>query len=284
MKSATSAMDNLLSTGTSFFMADLYTITLIGGQVFRYTDADIGLTVGGNLFSKTGIIFSRTKTRLTLGLDTATMTIKISADDTQLLLGTPWIQSIRLGKLDGAKIRVERLITGDWTDTSAGSIIMFEGEVRDSQAARLTATITVASASYKFDVSLPKNTYSPSCIHTLFDFGCAVSKTASGVSGTTTSGSTNSIVNSALGNGTDYFALGTITFTGGANNGVSRTVRNFTGGTFNLSLPLPVQPTTGDTFTAYPGCDKALATCTSKFTNTANFRGYPFVPNPETIS
>jgi hypothetical protein len=40
-------------------------------------------------------------------------------------------------------------------------------------------------------------------------------------------------------------------------------------------------PNTGDTFTAYPGCDKTQNTCTSKFNNLVNFGGFPYVPVPE---
>jgi uncharacterized phage protein (TIGR02218 family) len=283
MKSASAAMDTLLATNGPFFMADLYTITLLSGTVLRFTSADVPLTVSGQTYLNTGPTLSRTKTRLTLGLEVATMDIEISADDTQLLLGTPWIHAIRQGKLDGAIIRVDLLMAPDWTDTSAGSIPIFEGEVRDTDAARLTAKVTVASIAYKFDMNLPKNSYTPSCGRTLYDTGCKAVKATFSASSAAGSGSTNTSVTSALAQATGYFDLGVITFTSGANNGISRTVRGFAGGTFDLSLPLPVQPTPGDTFTAAAGCDRTQSTCTNKFSNMANFRGFPFVPNPESI-
>ena len=284
MKSASTAMDTLLQSGGPFFMADLYTITLLGGTVLRYTDADVSLTVLGVTFLNSGPVFTRDKTRLTLGLESASMGITISADDTVTLLGVPFIQAIRQGKLDGAKVRVDRLLAPDWTDTSAGSVPMFEGEVRDANASRLSAQITVVSIAYKFDMKLPKNAYTPGCGRTLFDSGCTRLKSTYTVTSSAASGSTNGSVKSALAQAADYFALGTLTFTSGANNGITRTVRGFTAGAFDLSLPLPVQPTIGDTFTAPAGCDKALATCTSKFSNSANFRGFPHVPNPESLA
>lgn len=283
MKSASSAMDTLLATNGPFFIADLYTFTLLNGTVLRFTDADVPLTVSGQTYLNNGPVLNRTKTRLTLGLEVSTMTVTIAADDSVLLLGVPWIQAIRQGKLDGAKIRVDTLIAPDWTDTSAGSIPVFEGEVRDTDVTRLVATITVASIAYKFDMALPKNSYTPSCGRTLYDAGCKAVKATFSASSAAAAGSTNTTVNSALGQAAGYFELGTITFTSGANNGITRTVRGFSSGTFDLSLPLPVQPSVGDTFTASAGCDKMQSTCTNKFSNLVNFRGFPFVPNPESI-
>ena len=60
-------------------------------------------------------------------------------------------------------------------------------------------------------------------------------------------------------------------------------VKLFASGTFTLLYPLPAPCANGDTFDAYPGCDKLEATCISKFNNKPNFGGYPFVPTPETI-
>jgi hypothetical protein len=46
-------------------------------------------------------------------------------------------------------------------------------------------------------------------------------------------------------------------------------------------IPLQSTPTPGDTFTVYQGCDHTPGTCASKFSNLANFRGFPYVPPPQ---
>ena len=66
------------------------------------------------------------------------------------------------------------------------------------------------------------------------------------------------------------------------NNGASRSVKSYTPGVITLSLPLLAAPGVGDTFNAYPGCDKQQATCTNKFSNKVNFGGQPYIPLPET--
>ena len=37
-----------------------------------------------------------------------------------------------------------------------------------------------------------------------------------------------------------------------------------------------------DTFIARAGCDKRIATCSGKFANVANFRGFPHIPGQDT--
>jgi uncharacterized phage protein (TIGR02218 family) len=81
-----------------------------------------------------------------------------------------------------------------------------------------------------------------------------------------------------------YFDNGQLVFNFGANNGHVVAVKAYlnSGGTVYFVVPLPALPTAGDTFTIYPGCDKTQATCASKFSNLANFGGFPYVPVPET--
>jgi uncharacterized phage protein (TIGR02218 family) len=78
-----------------------------------------------------------------------------------------------------------------------------------------------------------------------------------------------------------YFSQGTITFLTGANAGLTRTIKVSSATALTLTLPLPHAPGTGDTFHAYPGCDKTLATCKSRFSNTVNNRSFPYVPVPQ---
>jgi uncharacterized phage protein (TIGR02218 family) len=79
-----------------------------------------------------------------------------------------------------------------------------------------------------------------------------------------------------------YYDNGQIVFTSGPNAGLTKAVKQYFGRTFFFNSPLPFMPNAGDTFTAYPGCDKTQNTCTSRFNNLANFGGFPYVPVPET--
>ena len=88
----------------------------------------------------------------------------------------------------------------------------------------------------------------------------------------------------ALGNPDQYFNEGYITFLTGPNAGITRGVRQYANasGQVLLWIPLPNAPTLGDSFNAFPGCDKQQSTCNTKFGNLINFAGKPYIPIPET--
>jgi len=50
-----------------------------------------------------------------------------------------------------------------------------------------------------------------------------------------------------------------------------------------LVRPLPNIPQPGDTFTAWPGCDKIMATCKNRYNNLINFGGMPYAPQPDSV-
>ena len=88
----------------------------------------------------------------------------------------------------------------------------------------------------------------------------------------------------SLGQATGWFDLGTLTFTSGANDGVSRTVQAFDAGAFSFALAFPADIAPGDTFSVFPACMHTMDDCANKHNNLVHFRGFPFVPAPETIT
>jgi uncharacterized phage protein (TIGR02218 family) len=160
----------------------------------------------------------------------------------------------------------------------------FSGIVGEVNATRSAAEITVNSDLFLLNVNMPRNLYMPTCQHTLFDADCGLVKSSYANAGTVGSGSSaTSIVSAGMNSTAAYFDAGTITFTSGAYNGISRTVRTYANGAFQLLLPLPGAPNAGDTFNAYPGCPKTSGVCTTKFNNAANFKGFELIPLPETL-
>jgi uncharacterized phage protein (TIGR02218 family) len=281
MKAASPALIAYLNSGTQFLMADLYTLTLNGGYTVRYTGADMDLTAAGNLFKS--FLIARSKTRSTVGLEVDTLEVTVNPGPGDTLNGVPWIAAARNGALDGATLQLEKIFMPSWGDTSLGSIVLFSGRVSDLDCVRTAATLTIKSELELLDTQLPRNFYQSGCGNTLFDSACGLNRGAFAVNGAATNNSVTQVA-SALASVNDYFTLGTIVFTSGANAGVTRSVRQFANGVFTLALPLLAPVQNGDTFTAYPGCDKVKATCESKFANVVHFRGFPFVPDPETAT
>ena len=83
-----------------------------------------------------------------------------------------------------------------------------------------------------------------------------------------------------------WFSAGKLTFTTGANAGLSVEVkrhRKDTAVSFDLWQAMPEPIAAGDTFTVTAGCDKRLATCHGRFNNVVNFRGFPHIPGNDFI-
>lgn len=286
MKTADAALVTLLSTAREFWMCDCYTFTLVDGTVLRYTSADIDVAAGGNTFSHSGPIIKRSRTRVALGTSVDQLDLDISADSSTLLSGLPWLQAISNGALDGAEVDLDRAfaaspaaaIAGD----IAGTINLFSGRVSDTTTDSITSRVIVRSWLELLNTPLPRNLYQPPCGYSLYDTGCGVARASFAAYSAVASGSTRQVLNCALANAAGYFDIGELVFTSGQNLGVTRTVKTYTPGVVSLAYPLPKAVAVGDTFTIYPGCDKRLTTCDTKFGNTSRFRATPFVPAPET--
>lgn len=85
-----------------------------------------------------------------------------------------------------------------------------------------------------------------------------------------------------LGAGSGYFEYGVVEWLTGANEGISMEVKAYVPGQVTLVLPMPFaisgasdSPT--DTFRITAGCDRSFTTCGTRFSNTDNFRGEPYV-------
>jgi len=80
-----------------------------------------------------------------------------------------------------------------------------------------------------------------------------------------------------------FFALGSVTFLSGVNDGVTVLVKEFSNSQFYFALPLRVAPAVGDAYSAVAGCDKLHTTCKTRFNNIVNFRGEPYVPGTDKL-
>ena len=282
MKDASGTLLSLLGSSAAIFCADLYTFTLRDASVYRWTSADIDIVSGGNTFSSLGPLIKRGKVREVIGLEIGTLQITLMRGGTLAFLNQPFPLAAMNGAFDGASVRLERAFMPNFGDMSAGTINRFEGNVAKVTPSSTQIELEVKSALELLNVPLPRNVFMPQCVNTHYDGGCGLSRTTYTVTGTATGTPTTTTIPSAVSGASGYYKLGVLTMTSGANSGLKRAIKDFSGGTFTLAIPLPDAPSAGDTFTAYPGCDRTQATCTSKFSNSTRFRGFPYVPPPET--
>lgn len=317
MRAASTALQTILNAGgtigteVKFLTADMYTLTLSNGTVLRYTGSDIDLVLSGNTFSSMGPRITRNRCKWTIGTEVTELSLTIASLPSDTVGPYTFLQAAVNGVFDGARVLHERVFMPTWGDCSAGSIVMNTYSVADLQIDQLTIQMTCKNLLEPLNIPLPRNTYQAACIHSLYDAGCGLTASSYAVTGVVSSDPSvsKSIIVFPLsaslkpprppytsGVGTyapvsDYYALGKIVFTSGQNNGISATVKSssqlvVSGGvnvTINLSFPLGFVPAVGDTFTLYPGCDKSQSTCLNSFANLPNFKGFPYIPVPETL-
>lgn len=271
-----------LQTATEIRMADLYTITLVTGAVLRYTSWDANLTVLGNLFLAGPPHLRRSQIEEKLGLEVAALELEVLAAQTDTISGIPILQMIASGAFDGASLRIDRLFV-DAAGNQIGTVIRFSGVTGAvEEVTRTGARLTVEALVSRLSQQLPGIILQPNCTNTLFDARCGLLKSSFAETLAAQAGSTVNKLFSLSAKPDGYYDNGQLAFTSGANNGLVKAVRRYVGQQFFFNSPLPFAPTAGDSFTAYPGCDKTQSTCTNKFSNLTNFEGFPFVPAPET--
>jgi uncharacterized phage protein (TIGR02218 family) len=280
MKNISGGLLTYLQSNQLFTLADLYTITLISGTVLRYTDFDTDL-VNTYTYSSRGPVFKRSQTRITIGLEVDTLDLEIYPKPTDLVNGLPMLAAAAAGAFDGANVSLDRAYVSA-APALVGVINLFSGDFADLEIARAGMKARINSDIAQFNVQMPRNVFQANCMRTLYDAGCGVARATYGVSSTDMGGSTvtNIVCNSGQSSG--YFNNGYVLWNTGALAGLRRTIKSYSPGAFSIFLPLPSAPYYGDTMTLYPGCDKSLSMCVSRFNNRANFRGFPFIPVPET--
>ena len=271
MKTASNQLISFLGSNQTSYIADLYTITLNDGTILKYTSADTNI----GTFLTSDIQISRNSLKVIAGVEVDSLALTIIYPPT-----SNFMRLLQSGAFDGSRVLLQRAIMPTWGDLSLGLITMFSGRISDSEFDRTTAIINVKSDFELLNIQMPKNLYQPACSHSLYGAGCDVVKSSYTTTNTLLSGSSKTSFNTSLSSGS-IFEQGVILFTSGANTGVKRTVKSQSSGVVKVILPLPYEPTAGDTFQISQGCDKTKATCQSKFNNVSHFRGFPYVPQPE---
>lgn len=134
--------------------------------------------------------------------------------------------------------------------------------------------------SYSIQNTIPRARYQAPCNHVLYDNRCGVNsasysstRTVSAINGNQITLDSSPFADGAC-NG------GMMEFSDGSEN---RMIVSNTGTSFLVSYPF-ADLSVSDTVVIYQGCDRSFSTCKSKFSNGANFGGFPYVPqrNPFT--
>ncbi|MCZ3192636.1 DUF2163 domain-containing protein, partial [Acinetobacter baumannii] len=175
MRKASDKLIRLLDAD-QFIMADLYTITTIQGIEYHYTNYDVDLVVDGKVFHSNGPIISREGISLSLGIEVDNLSITIETTENTMFGDVPVAQAFHNGILDGSRFKLERIFMdiNTPTDTSAGTMVLFEGRIIEPEFDRYEIKASVVSEIDDLKVQMPRNLYQPGCLNTLFDQACGL--------------------------------------------------------------------------------------------------------------
>jgi uncharacterized phage protein (TIGR02218 family) len=265
--------------GGATTLCHCWRLLLQDGTRLGFTDHDENITFDSTVFAAaSGFDAGAVDSELGLSIGGGEVSGALSADAIEEadLVG---------GRYDGA--RVETWLV-DWTTTEAR--LLFDvgviGEVRRSEFA---FTAEVRSLAAYFDE--PQGRYFQlGCAADLGDSRCMIDLTQPayrcvGVVASTDGRMMLTVAGAGFADG--FFTGGSVLFTSGANAGQRATIKSHRddAGAAIVSLWAATGKSiaAGDAVILVAGCDKSLATCTAKFANQVNFRGFPHMPGNDVL-
>jgi len=279
MKNITPDLQAHLDAGTTT-LSWCWRIARADGVSFGFTDHDVTLSFDGTSFEpESGLTASEVRSGSDLSVD---------AQDAEGVLTSDRISETDIvdGRWDNAEVEVWRV---NWADTGQ-RVLMRRGAIGQIRRGRLAFVAEVRSLAHLLGQTVGR-TFQATCDAALGDGRCGVDLEAPAFKG---NGAVIDLLRdraftaSGLGGFTSgCFTFGTIEWTSGGNAGRRAEIiaHDVTDGIAVLTLlEAPVRSIVGgDAFTIRAGCDKRIETCSTKFANTANFRGFPHIPGQDAV-
>lgn len=196
-----------------------------------------------------------------------------------------------MGLLDGANVLVYQV---SWNpENPVGSKQLARGIISETKQNGTSYTATMTSAAVLLDQTPMLDLYSPQCRYRVGISPCPANLAAVTHSGTVTAavaptimgnGDIKQFFDSSLYQANGYFDQGFLTWTGGANAGLTSDVKSYSSanGLVTLWLKMPNPIAVGDTYTMSPGCNKSMSDHSTKFgLAAASFGGQPGLPGKD---
>lgn len=268
-----------LATGQTT-LCSCWAITRKDGLVLGFTDHDRDLTFDGILFvAQSGL--TGTGEGKNAGLAANHGAVEGIFDDARITA-----DDIKAHLYEGAGFRHWRVSWADVTIRfleSAGTL----GEIRLGQTG-FEAELRGPARGLE---EMTGRLYQQSCDAVLGDSRCALNldNPAFIASGQLLAPASEAslLVSNLQGFAPDWFSYGRVKFTDGPLAGQSFTIQNQTreaqGDRLYLIEPLRETLPQGTALQIFAGCDKSFAICRSKFSNSINFRGFPFMPGDDAV-
>lgn len=253
-----------------------WTLTRADGTRFGFTDHDRDLVIDDLLHeAAAGFTASAVESSSGLAVDNldilgALMSDRLSED------------ALAAGLYDDAEVEIWRV---NWADTSQ-RVLLRKGNLGEVTRGATGFSAELRGLAHRLNQPVGR-LFQYACDADLGDARCGITLVA--VSGTVSAAEDDRVL-TVSGLGTydeDWFTRGQLTFTSGANTGATMEVKlhalTSEGAVIELWQAMPRGVETGAAFDVTPGCDKQFSTCTVKFHNSMNFRGFPHMPGNDFV-
>jgi uncharacterized phage protein (TIGR02218 family) len=279
MKNLSPALQAHQNDGTTT-LSWCWRISRSDGVALGFTDHDRALSFDGTMFEpESGFAASEIRAGSDLAVDAQDATGVLSSDritETDILDG----------RWDNAAVELWRV---NWADTSQ-RVLLRRGAVGQIRRGRMAFVAEVRSLAHVLGQTVGR-TFQAGCDAALGDTRCGIDLENAIYKGTgvvTDLLRDRAFMASGLaGFDAGWFTSGTLTWTSGANAGrITEVLAHGLDGsiaTLTLLEALVRAVAESDSFIAHAGCDKRIATCSAKFANVANFRGFPNIPGQDAV-
>lgn len=265
-------------------LAILVKVIRTDGQIFGLTGHDRSIyypTVNGVLY-ETGAAAPE--------LAAIVRSAGVNVDNTEIdgaISDVVTVDDIEAGDWNAAQLYVYRV---NWADLSMGHETIAVGELGQISHDGRAFRVEFMGRTHKLGRVITRH-YLPTCDADLGDARCGVDIEALAIVGTVTVATSNRVFTADSAESpafqNNYHTYGKLLWLTGLNAGRGMEVKENTGaGVFTLQLGMKRAIAVGDTFKAYPGCNKLKKTapgvyggdCVVKFNNAINFRGFDEIP------
>ncbi len=279
MKTIPAALQAHLDTGATT-MAFCWRLTRKDGTVMGFTDHDENLVLLGTTFSaSSGFTSSQVQQSLGLNVDNLNVEGAISSVNINE-------SDLAAGKFDDADIE---LFWVNWSNV-AQYILISKGSLGEVKRHGIAFNAELRGQTHRLNQRTGQ-IYQRTCSAVLGDAKCTVNLALAAYVGT---GTIDAVSQTRLITATgiqtfanDWFTKGVVTFTSGLNIGLKQEVKTHNKLTSNSSLELwqamPFAVAIGDTFSITAGCKHDITTCSSKFSNQQNYRGFAYIPTNDIL-
>jgi uncharacterized phage protein (TIGR02218 family) len=279
MKSLSPALQAHLDDGTTT-LSWCWRISRTDGVALGFTDHDRALVFDGTEFEpESGFAASEIRSGSDLAVD---------AQDASGVLTSDRITETDIldGRWDNAAVELWRV---NWAAPSQ-RVLLRRGAVGQIRRGRMAFVAEVRSLAHVLGQTVGR-TFQAGCDAALGDARCGIdldNAIYEGAGVITDLLRDRAFVASGLSAfEAGWFTAGTLTWTSGANTGRITEVlaHGLEDAIATLTLlEAPVRAIAGGgSFIARAGCDKRMVTCSAKFGNVANFRGFPDIPSQDAV-